>query len=91
MELQSNPPVADEAPTASVLTGYDQQHTITYLRLLDAAADDAHWHEVARLVLGMDPAAEPDRAHRAWESHLSRARWMTENGYRYLLQGGAPH
>lgn len=85
------PAVADEAPTDPILTGYDQQHTITYLRLLDADADDAHWHEVARLVLGMDPAAEPDRAHRAWETHLSRARWMTENGYRYLLQGGAPN
>src|SRR5882724_7137006 len=30
-----------------------------------------------------------DRA-RAFESHLSRARWMTEHGYRLLLRGGAP-
>ncbi len=91
METQSTPRVADEAPTAAILTGYDQQHAITYLRLLDAAADDAHWQEVARIVLGIDPVAEPDRARRAWQSHLSRARWMTENGYRHLLRGGAPH
>jgi hypothetical protein len=34
---------------------------------------------------------EHDRARRAWESHLARARWMTERGYHHLLRGGAPH
>ncbi|RWP23097.1 DUF2285 domain-containing protein [Mesorhizobium sp.] len=63
----------------------------TYLRLLDAAADNADWREVARVVLHIDPDREPDRAHRAWETHLARARWMTTTGYRCLLQGGAPH
>jgi hypothetical protein len=24
-------------------------------------------------------------------THLERARWMTTNGYRHLLRGGAPH
>ena len=24
-----------------------------------------------------------------FESHLSRAKWMTEHGYRHLLRGGA--
>ena len=33
--------VADAAPTAPILTGYDEQHLVTYLRLLDAAADGA--------------------------------------------------
>ena len=47
--------------------------------------------EVARIVLHIDPATEPDRARRAWESHLARARWMTEQGFRHLLRGGAPH
>jgi hypothetical protein len=31
-----------------------------------------------------------DRARRAFESHLSRAKWMTEHGYRLLLRGGSP-
>jgi hypothetical protein len=31
-----DPPVADLAPTAPVLTGYDEQHLIAYLRLLYA-------------------------------------------------------
>jgi len=30
-----------------------------------------------------------DRARRAFESHLSRAKWMTEHGYRLLPGGGA--
>jgi hypothetical protein len=47
--------------------------------------------EVALIVLHIDPAREPDRARRAWDSHLVRARWMTENGYRHLVRGGAPH
>jgi hypothetical protein len=85
------PPVADTAPSAEALTGYDEQHLVTYLRLLDAETDGADWQEVARIVLRIDAAQEPDRARRAWESHLARARWMTENGYRHLLRGGAPN
>lgn len=36
-----DPDVADEAPSAAVLTGYDAQHLVTYLRLLDAETDGA--------------------------------------------------
>jgi hypothetical protein len=32
---------------------------------------------------------EADRARQAFESHLSRAKWMTEQGYRHLLRSGA--
>jgi len=85
------PNVADQPPEANVLTGYDREHAATYLRLLDAAAEGADWAEVARIVLNIDPIKEPQRARRAFESHLARARWLTEHGYRRLLQGGAPH
>ena len=84
-----DPPVSDSAPRDAILTRYDQQHLVTYLRLLDAEAEGADWREVARIVLHIDPEREPDRAKRAWESHLARARWMTEAGYRHLLRGGA--
>lgn len=87
----SEPPVADIAPTDAVLTAYDEQHKITYLRLLDAAAEDADWREVARIVLKIDPDKESERARRAWETHLARARWMTEIGYMFLLKGGVPN
>ena len=68
---------------------YDEEHLVTYLRLLDADAEGADWREVARIVLHLDPEQEPDRARMAFESHLSRANWMMENGYRHLLRGGA--
>jgi Uncharacterized conserved protein (DUF2285) len=82
-----DPPVADVAPDAEVLTRYDEQHLVTYLRLLDADAEGADWTEVASVVLHIDPSREPERARRAWETHLARARWMTEHGYQHLLRG----
>jgi Uncharacterized conserved protein (DUF2285) len=85
-----DPRVADQAPTAGDLTAYDHEHLVTYLRLLDADAEGADWAEVARIVLRIDPSREPERAWRAFESHLARAKWMTEHGYRDLLRGSTP-
>ena len=82
-----DPPVANTAPNVERLTAYDEEHLVTYLRLLDAEAEGADWAEVARLVLHIDPTREPERARRAWESHLARAKWMTEHGYQHLLRG----
>ena len=84
-----DPDVADMAPSAPALTGYDQEHLVTYLRLLDADSDSADWREVARIVLHIDPDREPDRARHAFDSHLARAKWMTEHGYRHLLRSDA--
>jgi len=83
-----DPDVADTAPTDAVLTAYDEQHLVTYLRLLDADADGADWREVAKVVLHIDPAREPDRARTALDSHLARAKWIAASGYRHLLRGG---
>lgn len=76
----------DEPPNSAQLTNYDRAHVVTYLRLLDAEADAAHWREVVRVVFGLDPDKQPERAMRVHETHLARARWMTENGYRDLLR-----
>jgi hypothetical protein len=83
-----DPDVADLAPSDLALTPYDQEHAVTYMRLLDADAEGADWREVARIVLHIDSDREPDRARRAFDSHLARARWMTRYGYRLLLQRG---
>lgn len=83
-----DPDVADVAPNKSVLTTYDEQHLVTYWRLLDAEAAGADWKEVARIVLHIDPDREPVRARNAFDSHLARARWMADHGYRDLLRGG---
>jgi len=84
-----DPDVADVAPDDPVLTSYDEQHLVTYWRLLDAEADGADWKEVARIVLHIDPDREPSRARSAFDSHLARAKWMADHGYRDLLRGGA--
>jgi hypothetical protein len=83
-----NPDVDDLAPTDAVLTVYDEEHMVTYLRMIDARADGADWREVTRIVLHIDPDHEPDRARRAYESHMARAVWMVKGGWRLLLRGG---
>lgn len=80
-----DPDVADSAPNEPALTAYDEQHVVTYIRLLQAEGEGADWREVARVVLHMDPEREPDRVRRTYQSHLARAKWMTEQGR--LLRG----
>jgi hypothetical protein len=86
LKSQLYPDVDDQAPAVDVLTGYDQEHLITYLRLLDADAEGCGWTEAAYILLQIDPSREPKRARRAFESHLARAKWMTEQGYLHLLR-----
>ena len=75
----------DRAPADDRITAYDERHFVTYLRILDAAAEGADWSEVAAVVFGLDVASEPDRARQVHDSHLARARWLTEQGYKHLL------
>jgi hypothetical protein len=81
--------ILETPPDEPRVTAYDLAHKILYLRLLDAAAEGAEWREVARIVLGLDPDRDPDQARRIHDSHLARARWMTEAGYRDLLRQGS--
>jgi len=78
------------APGEPFLTSYDMDHLVTYLRLLDADADGARLARGIKDSLSLDVEKDPDRANRVWQSHLTRAKWMTETGYRHLLRGGAP-
>jgi len=86
-----DPDVADTVPLSEGITPYDEEHFVTYLRLLDADAEGADWSEVARIVLHRDPRSEPELTRRCWEDHLARARWMTTKGYRKLLEQAAVH
>lgn len=74
----------DRPPESDTVTLYDERHFVTYLRLLDAAAEDADWREVARIIFGIDAAQEPERAHSIHNAHLARAQWMARSGYRQL-------
>jgi hypothetical protein len=84
-----DPDVADTAAFSAALTGYDEEHIVTYLRMLDADAESADWREAARIVLHLDPDRQPVRALKAFESNLSRVKWMSGLGYQRLLRGGA--
>lgn len=76
----------DRAPDAGHVTAYDESHHRTYWRLLDAAAENADWREAVRIIFGIDAAAEPERARLVYDTHLARARWMSETGYRHYLR-----
>jgi hypothetical protein len=80
------PPFDDCPPESDVVTPYDERHLVTYLRLLDAAAEVADWREVVRVVFELDPDLDPDRARSVHDTHLARAEWMTEKGFRCLLR-----
>lgn len=91
--MKPTPPAFDEfAPTSADITDYDRRHIKLYMRLLDATADGADWTEIVEVLFGIDPVREPDRARRVHDSHLARARWMTQSGYRQLLgrRSGTP-
>jgi hypothetical protein len=51
--------VANDAPNGNTLTGYDQEHLVTYRRLLDADAYGADRSVIARIVLHINPEREP--------------------------------
>jgi len=82
----TTPPFEDVPPADEHITAYDELNFTTYLRILDAAEEGADWREVAAIVFGLNPVAEPDRSRHVYERHLDRARWMTTHGYRHLLE-----
>lgn len=84
---QRAPSIDDEAPSPDSITDYDRAHFATYLSLLYAAGEGKNDQEMARDILGINPEKEPHRARHALESHLKRARWLAESGYRSLLEG----
>ena len=78
--FQDRPPLTDR------VNAYDEQHLAIYLRLLMAEEEGADWREVVRVLFGVDPSRDPDRAKIVHDSHLARARWMTKTGYQHLLE-----
>ncbi|MFT4121416.1 DNA -binding domain-containing protein [Bradyrhizobium sp.] len=84
--VELDPEVDDVAPSGNIVTDYDEQHYVTYLRLLDANRDGADWREVARIVLHRDPVTGEPRSRHCWETHLARAQWLSKAGYRRILE-----
>ena len=84
----TQPDFLDAPPQDEALTDYDRRHLKLYLRLLDAQADGADWREIVSVLFGLDPSRDAEHACSVYEAHLSRARWMTQHGYRDLLSRG---
>lgn len=76
----------DSPPQVETITEYDERHLVTYIRMLDATAEGADWREIVHILFGLDAEQEPERAKAVHDNHLDRAKWMTEAGYRHLLQ-----
>jgi len=76
----------DRPPLTDRVNAYDEQHLAIYVQLLMAEEEGADWREVVEVIFGLDPSRDPERAKIVHESHLARARWMTEAGYRHLLE-----
>ncbi|WP_310305350.1 DNA -binding domain-containing protein [Sphingomonas sp. BE270] len=76
----------DEPPSSEMLTPYDRVHMALYMRLLDSARDGADWRAAVQILFGLDADRDPARCHHIHETHLARARWMTEYGYRELVR-----
>jgi len=81
----------DEAPTGRAVTDYDVTHAPLYIRLMDAAAEGLDWRIMAVRLFEIDPEQAPDRARRVVESHLARALWMRDEGYKGLLGAKPSH
>jgi hypothetical protein len=82
----STPSFEDRPPQLDRVSPYDERHLTSYIRLLDAEAEGADWRQAVAVIFGLDPEKEPERAKIVHDSHLARARWMTEKGYRHLLE-----
>ncbi len=83
----SQAPVVAPVPWAEALTPYDEAHLGTYLRLLDAAKDGASDEAMCRQILNIPADTAEANSSEILESHLKRARWMCEMGYKDLLSG----
>lgn len=88
---QLTPQFLDEPPPGQGLTPYDREHMTLYLRLLDAARDGADWREAVQILFGLDPDVDPQRSRHIHDTHLARARWMSELGYREIVQESRRH
>ncbi|MGH6972566.1 MAG: DNA -binding domain-containing protein [Caulobacteraceae bacterium] len=83
-KLATAPSVLTLAPTGEIAP-YDLAHAAVYLRLLDAEKAAADWREVAHVVLGLGPSVGEAKARRIYSSHLRRAHWLVDGGYREIL------
>src|SRR3546814_15503235 len=72
----------EAAPCDACVTRYDQEHFLTYARLIDAARFGIDWREAASEILLCNVEQAPERTRRCWQSHLARAHWTVRDSVR---------
>lgn len=75
------------APEGETVTAYDQQHFLTYARLLDAERQAQDWREAAADILKLDVTHDPAAAQHCFRSHLARAHWIVGPGLVAIVGG----
>ena len=85
------PKIADVVTWSDVITRYDQEHFITYARILDAERAEADWREAVKIILLRDPEADPEQAWLCWETHLARAKWIATEGVVQAVARASAH
>jgi len=78
--IMSNHALDPLAPSGDTVLDYDRRNLLIYAELLDAVDAGVDWREGSLAILGIDPAADADRARCCWDSHLARARWIVGEG-----------
>jgi hypothetical protein len=76
----------ESPPDSQEITEYDRRHLVDYLRLLDADSEGAGWKDAATIILGLDVDKDKEAAKSIHESHLNRAKWISQSGYAALLK-----
>ena len=72
----------ENSPT---LTQRDHDYAVLYLQILDAAKAGVSWQVVARDVLKLGTASDTVAARGVYDQFFARAKWMTEVGYKFLI------
>jgi len=78
-ELKECPPASD------TVTAYDRRCFKLYIMLLDADASGEEWSDAYKRVFGKSEIQNHERAFKHYQTHLKRAKWMTNTGYQQLL------
>ena len=82
MASQQGSPLLDAVSWQDEITPYDESHFTLYVQLLDGHAAGLSDDDLCRTVLNLEA---DENAKRILASHLARARWMTEHGFRHLI------
>lgn len=72
-------------PESDTVTAYDRRCFKLYIVLIDADVAGTDWSDAYREAFGREIDKDREKAHRQYQAHLERARWMSAVGYKHLV------